>query len=122
MENEGEIRLARELYAKCAIDFWVVLNERGHKPANRISNKARSLLESWGERGKAVDLLYPLLSHEQEAVRLAAATGLLDYGAPAQAIAVLRDISKNPEGFMAVTARILLRKHGISSLEDGSVH
>lgn len=122
MNTEDEIQQARELYAGYAQEFWKVLKERGHKPANKISDKARVLLDSWGDRGKAVEFLHPLLSHEQEAVRLAAATGLLDHGAPPEAIEVLQEISRNPEGFMAVTARILLKKRGIPVSTDRNAH
>lgn len=122
MSSKDNIDTARDLFVTYAQDFWKVLKESGHKPANKISDKARALIKYWDHRGKALEFLHPLLSHEVEAVRYWAATGLIDRGAQDEAIAVLQDISKNPKGFMAIAAQTLLENRGIPLAKDGGAH
>ncbi|MHA6882174.1 HEAT repeat domain-containing protein [Ralstonia pseudosolanacearum] len=122
MSSKDDIDSARELFATYAQDFWTVLKERGHKPANKISDKSRVIVEHWDKRGELVALLYPLLSHKAEAVRFAAAGSLLERAESAEAIAVLQEVSKNPRGFMAIVARTLLEKRGIPVSTNGDIH
>ncbi|MGA3949100.1 hypothetical protein ACI2TD_24700 [Ralstonia nicotianae] len=122
MSDKDNIDAARDLFATYAQDFWKILKERGHKPANKISDKARALIKYWDDRGKALELLHPLLSHEVEAVRYWAATGLIDRGAQEESIAVLLEVSKNPKGFMAIAAQTLLENRGIPLSKDGDTH
>ena len=122
MNSRDDIDSARELFATYAQEFWVVLKERGHKPANKISDKSRVIVEHWDKRGELVTLLRPLLSHEDETVRFAAAGALLERTELPEAIVVLQDASKNPKGFMAVVARTLLEKRGIPIPTDGNIH
>ena len=122
MSHRDDIDSARELFATYAQDFWAVLKEKGHKPANKISDKSRAIIEHWHRRGEIDALLHPLLWHGAEAVSFAAAGALLERTESVEAIAVLRDVSKNPKGFIAVTARIMLEKRGIAVSVDGSIH
>ncbi|MHA6886366.1 HEAT repeat domain-containing protein [Ralstonia pseudosolanacearum] len=122
MNGKDDINAARDLFVTYAQDFWSVLKERGHKPANKISDKASALIKYWGDRGRALEFLHPLLLHEVEAVRYWAATGLIDRGAQEEAVRVLQDVSKNPKGFMAIAAQTLLEKRGIPVSTNGDVH
>lgn len=116
MTDSDEINAARERLSTLATDFWRALEEQGHKPANRISDKARALIKDWEARGRACELMLPLLTHETEAVRFWAADWLLNRGTKEEeSIAVLRDVAKNPKGFLGITARALLIKRGALS-------
>lgn len=113
-ERADQIESVRRSYVQHASQFWELLKTKGAVRANRETDALDELIKDWGVQGSVYDLLFPLLAHDDEAVRYAAAAAdLLSHGAPVEAIGVLQELAKNPTGFIAPTARLLLMRKKI---------
>jgi hypothetical protein len=113
MNTVADIHADRTLYAEHAQQFWVLLKTDGSDRANLESERAGRIAERWARDQRVGELLRPLLSHEDEAVRYAAAADLLTYERCNEAIQVLRDIVQKSSSLVGPTARLALMKRGI---------
>ena len=98
-------------YVDCALQFWDALARKGAKAANRISARSGRIVKSWEAAGDTVHKLEPLLTHDSEAVRYAAAADLFTRTRSVRAADTLRALSGNGSGLIAPTARLLLETH-----------
>ena len=103
----------RAEYTEYVQRFWVVLKTDGAVQANIETERSAQIVRRWAAKGSISELLTPLLSHEMESVRYAAAADLLNQAPSEEAIGVLREIASNPSGFIAPTAKLFLMKQRI---------
>jgi hypothetical protein len=115
LTNLEAIDADREKFVAHAEGYWEALRKGkgAAKLANAETAAANAIASRWAQQGHVSELLLPLLSHPSERARYGAAATLLNYGAPEQAIAVLRELASNARGLVAPTVQLLLLKKGI---------
>jgi len=111
-DADSSIDQDRNAFASHAAEFWRLLRAGDSKSANLQSDAAGCIARLWSERGRGAEFLGPLLAHDDEAVRYAAAAESLSWGEEKDAVRVLRELAQNPNGLVAPTAKLLLLKRG----------
>ncbi len=110
--SSNSLSPAASSFVEAAREFWHALNDgRGSKVANTFSAKAERIVEEWKLDGSATDNLEALLSHTDSTVQYAAAAELLKSGETRLSLPVLENLSKDPAGLIAPTAKLLLMTH-----------
>jgi hypothetical protein len=94
--------------------FWSEILAASSKGANAEERANARIVARRKKNGEDVELLSPLLDHQSSQVRLASAAYLVKSTAQEKAIAVLRDLSRNPVGLVADYASTILRVNEIS--------
>lgn len=118
MNKERTLESDRNDYVKHAQEFWVQLGAKGAALAKRETEAANAIIQYWADKAALRDLLLPLLCHQVESVRYAAAADLLKHDGPPESASVLRKVANNPDnGFLGSAAQLLLMKRGIPLVE-----
>ena len=89
MKHPLRLNSDQEQYVKHAQQFWEILKAKDANSANVETRLSNAITDVWAKDGTVLDMLQPLLSHESEAVRYAAAAGLLNFGTSEKAAQVL---------------------------------
>lgn len=110
MINLSVMDMDRVSYVEHVRCFWKILETQGAEQANRETEQSAAIAKRWAGEGCITEFLTPLLAHESESVRYAAAADLLNCVSSEAAIATLRDIADNPRGLIAPTAKLFLMK------------
>jgi predicted NAD/FAD-dependent oxidoreductase len=98
----------RIAYIEHAQKFWTVLKEHGARKANFETKKGDVIIKRWIDNKCIAELLTPLLEHEAESVRYAAAADLLNQIYSEKAVNVLEDIVENSQSFVGSAAKLFL--------------
>jgi hypothetical protein len=64
----AEVGTARQYFRAQALKFWEFVRDRDPKAANRNTDAADSLIQTWATEGVLVEVLHPLLTDEEPAV------------------------------------------------------
>lgn len=99
-----------------AEDYWKRIREGSSKAASITVRANDKIVARWLAKDSVVDFLSPMLTHDSAAVRFAAAAHLINYDAKEPAIAVLRDLVKDPRGLISPSASAILRIHKIPEI------
>lgn len=116
MNNKSEI----EQFISNVEDSWQEIRSRSGtvKAANAKQDANRKLFNQWVKEGRTIEMLFPLLEHSSNAVKLPAAAWLLDPSVldnevREKAIEVLRYLVKNDPTLVSCSAAAVLRVHKI---------
>lgn len=101
LPSEDDFRLA-------AVGYWMGIRDSSAEEANAATARGNEIVRLWRAHAVAEDHLRRLLSDESDEVRYAAAAHLGN--SDAAAIDVLRELTRNPQGFVAPTAELLLMR------------
>ncbi|MBB6580642.1 hypothetical protein [Ralstonia solanacearum] len=112
--EQDKLSSVRQEYACRANRFLDFLESEGSEQANLEADRTGDIISSLNNNAEAHDLLYSLLAHDSEAARYTAAADLLSRETLPEAIDVLRELARNPVGFIAPTARFLPVRKKIS--------
>ena len=108
---EDVLSADRGKFVASAIGYWTAIRDGNSGAANAQTGAGDRIVERWTSQGRLLDLLGSLLTDQSAEVRYAAAAHLLS-GHPDAALPVLQELARNPHGFVAVTANILLIQRG----------
>ncbi|MFZ6736052.1 hypothetical protein ACO0LG_29300 [Undibacterium sp. Ji42W] len=112
-KNEEDLRI----FVQDALNEWSDVYAGNAKSANARIRAAEKMVTRWAKEGVVLELLLPLLKHEAIAVRFAAAAHLINHGGKKHAVAVLRELVKEPS-LIASSADAVLRINKISINSD----
>lgn len=104
------IETDRAEFVESATGYWSEIAQGDRRRADRHTRAGEKIVGRWHAEGHAEELLRPLLEHENDEVRYAAAAHLLSLELAGDVpVAVLEALAQNPLGLVAPTARLLLR-------------
>jgi len=110
IEDVGDKRM---IFVKNVFESWDKIQEGNSKAANACERANRRLISHCAKYGMGEELLLPLLAHDSNNIRFAAAANLLDYPSRDHAIQVLRQLLTAPNAMIAQSAAAVLRVNKI---------
>jgi hypothetical protein len=108
-----DVSKKRIIFVSNVYESWDKIQEGNSKAANACERANKRLVAQCAKYGVAEDLLLPLLAHDSNNVKFAAAAYLLDYPSRSRAIQVLRDMLAAPNAMVAQSAAAVLRVNKI---------
>jgi hypothetical protein len=112
-DPEDVMAADRAQFVASAIGYWTAIHDGSAREANAQTDAGDRIVERWAAQGRLFDLLGGLLTDQSPQVRYAAAAHLLSTY-PDVATPVLQELARDPQGMVAVTAKMLLMQRGIS--------
>lgn len=112
--TEQTLKSAQEEFIFNAEMSWEKIKNGDAKAANKVEKQNEQIVSHWTDRGMLENLLLPLLMHNSSKIKYAAAAYLVNSDAKEKAIAVLRELSKEPTGLVSPAAKAVLRAHKIA--------
>ncbi|WP_374357121.1 hypothetical protein [Chitinimonas sp.] len=112
--NSEEIEHVRAGFVADALGYWEKVRAADSKKANVIARRVDELADMWREKGQISTILVDLLKHDIPEVRYFAAAYLIadeNRATAVAAVAVLHDIEMKEPGFIANSAKAILRHH-----------
>ena len=103
-----------EIFIKNVEEYWLEIQKGTSKGANAKQRANKKLVDKWTKDSHVVGMLFPLLAHPSNAVKLSAAACLINTDAKEKCIGVLKYLVETDPTLVASPAAAVLRINNIT--------